>query len=451
MNHPRAADRISAPAMDQFNYALRDIGEQTMHFVIAFDGQLDTSRLKNACAAILAVAPVLSCRFVPAPAPYWERITPLSLQDLIRVHPATGSDDDLQALLTLPCDPATSPPVRLDILRDKNRDTLCITVHHAAMDAHGLIVYAELLAGYYRDPGAWRKTAYSTCMDRSLAGILLQFPLGGYVPEHVIPEPLHPGWAFPSPPGDCKERAFAIRSLPPDRVAVIRSAAKAREATINDVLLAVFFSALCDYIHPEPGLLVPIMLSLDLRRYLNVPMNGKKSATGSAENPALCGAIAAPEPDDIANLSVAFNVMLPTGLQSPDARINAAMAAMREHKANNPGLASAIDIESFGYANFTGIRERVRMMIADAASTGANTPFLGNIGIIPDAATAFSRSLPVLDAFITGIVINPPAIALGVTTFCNRMTLSIGYGSAAIPRAQMEGFMDTIVKYLPGS
>jgi len=449
MNSPRAAERIPAPPMDQFNYALQALAEQTMHFVIAFDGHLDDCRLKIACATTLAAVPVLGCRFVESPAPYWERITPLDPHDLVRIHPATGTDHDLQGILTLPCDPATSPPVRLDILRYGNRDTLCITVHHAVMDAHGLIVYAELLADCYRDPGAGCGNSSSTRTDRSLAGVLLQFPLHGHVPEHVLPEPLYHGWAFPSPSGDCKERAFAIRTLPPGRVADVRSAAKARAATVNDVLLAAFFSALCDYIRPEPGLLVPIMLSLDLRRYLDGTMNGKKPATGVVEN-SLCGAIAASAPDAFANLSVAFNVMMPTGIQSPDARIIAATAAMRVHKANNPGLASAIDIESFGYANFTGIRERVRMMIEDAAGTGTNTPFLGNIGIIPDAATAFSPALPVIDAFISGIVINPPGIALGVTTFCNRMTLSIGYGSAAIPRVQMEGFMDTIVKYLPG-
>ncbi|MDD5188631.1 MAG: hypothetical protein PHF57_10545, partial [Methanoregula sp.] len=253
------------------------------------------------------------------------------------------------------------------------------------------------------------------------------------------------------PVGTCTQRAFAIRTLPPTRLPEIRRAAKAHGATVNDVILAAFFSALCDAIQPEPGLLVPIMLSIDLRRYLNGSSDGQKSAMGGSENSVTFDALVTLVSKNIANLSVAFIVMLPTGIPSMDARIAAATAAMRVHKTNNPGIASAIDVESFGLANYPGILDRVQMINEEAKKNGTNVPFLGNIGIIPDAATAFSPDLPVKNAFLVGIVLNPPGIALGVTTFCDQMTLSIGYGSTTIPRAQMDGFLDTVVQYLPGA
>ena len=444
-------ERIPAPPEDQFNFALQALCEQTMHFVIAFDGHLDVTRLLTACAQTLALVPLLGCRFVEAPAPYWERITPLDPRELVRIHPASGSDDDLQHILALPCDPATRPPIRFDILRDKTRDTLCITVHHAVMDAHGLILYAGLLAGCYRDPKMACGTVPSTCPDRSLTGILSRFPGVAPVPETVMPEPHYTRWVFPAPAGTCTQRAFAIRTLPPTRLPEIRRAAKAHGATVNDVILAAFFSALCDAIQPEPGLLVPIMLSIDLRRYLNGSSGGQKSAMGGSENSVTFDALVTLVSKNIANLSVAFIVMLPTGIPSMDARIAAATAAMRVHKTNNPGIASAIDVESFGLANYPGILDRVQMINEEAVKNGTNVPFLGNIGIIPDAATAFSPDLPVKNAFLVGIVLNPPGIALGVTTFCDQMTLSIGYGSTTIPRAQMDGFLDTVVQYLPGA
>jgi len=442
MNSP-IAPRIPASAMDQFNYALRELGEQSMHFVIAFDGQIDEMQLKHACAATLAVVPVLGCRFVEADAPYWERITSFNADDLVRIHPSADRDLDLQKVLIAPIDPATSPPVRLDIIRSESRDTLCITVHHAAMDAHGLIVYAQLLASCYRDPGAWRNYL-SPCPDRSLAGILSRFSLQERVPVITPPTPMYPGWAFPSGPGDGKNRAFAIRTLSQKRLHAIKNAARFNGATVNDLLLAGFFSALCDYIHPQPGLFLPIILSIDLRRYLN----REKPAPDTMDTQASGAATSLPL-DAITNQSVAFNVLMPTGTRSFDDQIREATAAMRVHKANNPGLASAIDIESFGYANFTGICERVRMMKEASAGTGANTPFLGNIGILPEASTDFSPTLPVIGAFIAGIVIDPPGVALGVTTFRDQLTLSIGYGCDAIPHDTMEGFMDTLVGYFP--
>ena len=83
------------------------------------------------------------------------------------------------------------------------------------------------------------------------------------------------------------------------------------------------------------------------------------------------------------------------------------------------------------------------------AARHANPPFLGNIGIIPDECVAFSQDLSVTNAFVAGIVIDPPGIALGVTTFKGRLTLVTGYGAPAISHAAMEQFMDTLVSYLP--
>ncbi len=189
---------------------------------------------------------------------------------------------------------------------------------------------------------------------------------------------------------------------------------------------------------------VPIIISIDLRRYLN----GKDPELSQGQTFPDRTTPAVPL-DTIVNMSVAFNVMMPTGTCTFDDRIRQAAAAMQVHKANNPGLASAIDIESFGYANFAGIRERVRMMKESAEGAGVETPFLGNIGVIPESSTTFSPSLPVTNAFITGIIINPPGLALGITTFHNSLTLSIGYGSTAMPQEMMEGFMDRLIGCLP--
>jgi NRPS condensation-like uncharacterized protein len=173
------------------------------------------------------------------------------------------------------------------------------------------------------------------------------------------------------------------------------------------------------------------MVSMDLRRYLN------GSRPGSPIN-------------TICNQSVAFPVMMKTGTQSRDGMIACARDAMQAHKAHNPGIASAVDIESFGYAGFSCIRERVKTMKATYAACHANPPFLGNIGIIPEETVTFSQDIPVTSAFVVGIVLDPPGVALGVTTFKDRLTLAIGYGTPAIPHAAMERFMDTMVSYLPG-
>ena len=56
--------RIPVPPMDQFNYALQTVGDQSMHMVIAFKGLLDEERLCTATATVLTAVPGLGSRFV---------------------------------------------------------------------------------------------------------------------------------------------------------------------------------------------------------------------------------------------------------------------------------------------------------------------------------------------------------------------------------------------------
>jgi NRPS condensation-like uncharacterized protein len=416
--------------MDQFNYALQALGDQSMHMVIAFGGMLDEDRLREAAAEVLGEVPVLGSRFVECDAPYWERLPGIDRDTLVCVHPTSDPHRDLSRILAIPVDPATGPQICFHILRTKNNDTLCITVHHAVMDAHGLLACTRRIAECYWNPGCKTPPPAETT-DRSLAAVLAQFPETAHIRDQPAREDPPAGWAFPAGPGDGSIRNFAIRTLPASRLYEIKRAGKLQGATVNDVLLAAYFRALCTTICPTTGGPVPVMVSMDLRRYLN------GSRPGSPIN-------------TICNQSVAFPVMMKTGTQSRDGMIACARDAMQAHKAHNPGIASAVDIESFGYAGFSCIRERVKTMKATYAACHANPPFLGNIGIIPEETVTFSQDIPVTSAFVVGIVLDPPGVALGVTTFKDRLTLAIGYGTPAIPHAAMERFMDTMVSYLPG-
>jgi NRPS condensation-like uncharacterized protein len=416
--------------MDQFNYALRALSDQSMHMVIAFGGMLDEGRLRDAIATVLAEVPVLGSRFVECDAPYWERLPEINRDSLVYVHPTDDPHQDLPRVLAIPVDPAAGPQICLHILRTKRSDTLCITVHHAAMDAHGLLACTHRIAECYRNPDS-RAPPPAETTDRSLAAVLAQFPETAHIRDQPAPEDPPEGWAFPSGPGDGRTRDFAIRTLPASHLDAVKRAGKLQGATVNDVLLAAYFQALCTTICPGPGCPVPVMVSIDLRRYLN----GSRSISPYTT---------------ICNQSVAFAVMMTPGIESRDGMIAYARDAMQAHKVHNPGIASAVDMETFGYAGFSRICERVQTMKATYAACHANPPFLGNIGIIPEETVAFSQDIPVTNAFVAGIVIDPPGVALGVTTFKDQLTFVIGYGTPAIPHAAMEQFMDTLVSYLPG-
>jgi NRPS condensation-like uncharacterized protein len=423
--------RIPAPPMDQFNYALQAVGDQTMHMVIAFEDQIDEKRLRAAAAVVLADIPVLASRFVECDAPYWEHLPGSDYDTLVRIHHSTDPDRDLPTILTTPVDPAAGPQICIHLIRTKSNDTICITVHHAAMDARGLLACTRMLAEHYRNADCTTAPLAETT-DRSLNAVLSQFPESVHICDPPVPEDPPEGWGFPAGPGGGSTHDFVVRTLPASSLDAIKRVGKLQEATVNDVLLEAYFMALCTTIRPPPDRKVPIMVSIDLRRYLNdsPPLSLK---------------------DTICNQSVAFAVHMKPVLQSREEMIACARDAMLEHMTHNPGIASAIDLELFGYTGFTRICERVQTMKSTYDTRHANPPFLGNIGIIPEEVVAFSQDLPVTNAFVIGIVIDPPGVALGVTTFRDRLTLSIGYGTPAIKHAAMEQFMDMLVSYLPGA
>ena len=160
--------RIPAPPMDQFNYALQALGDQSMHMVISFRGLLDERRLMEAAASVLDEVPVLGSRFVGCDAPYWEYMTETNHAALIRIHLSSDPYRDLPRVLAIPVDPAAGPQICLHLLRTNSSDTLCITVHHAAMDAHGLLACTCMLAECYRNPDckATQQTEHNGSLPR---------------------------------------------------------------------------------------------------------------------------------------------------------------------------------------------------------------------------------------------------------------------------------------------
>lgn len=407
--------------MDQFNFALDAMGEQTMHLVIAFDGRMDPARLDAACREAFATVPVLCCRFVAEEAPYWERI-PVP-DHILEIVDTGDAESDLARVLGQPLDPAAGPQAQFCLLRGES-DTLCITVHHAAMDARGILALSSLLARCYRreHAGTWRTA------DRTLGPVLGRVPCAILETTAPPPQPTRFVWSFPVTGSPAARRDFVIRTLPPEVLLQARTFCHLRDVTINDLLLAAYHAALCDMIRPGNGAASPLMLSIDLRRYL------------TAAGDTAC--------DPCSNQSVAFEVSVPAGIRPFERAVSTFHAAMAEYKGCWPGIASALDLQAFGDAHFSAIRGRVRGMRSGSASSGAGTMFLGNIGIIPAGAVSYAPDLAVRSAFIAGIVIEPPSVALGVTTFCDRLTLTSGFFSPAVSRDAMEELLDRIAAYL---
>lgn len=437
---------IPASSLDQFNYVLSEICDQMMHLVVVFDWCPDAERLREAFRVSLDQAPILGYRFCEGEPPVWKPVQGLVPDSCFHVHAAGDPDLKIRQVLTEPLDSAVGPQIRLDlIVTSSGSGTLCISMHHAVSDAYGLQVYSGLLARLYREmPGTDCRPGYVIpSSQRSLDRYLSLFSPAERKEAVDRARPATDIWSFPYRSLACGNRDFAFLSLPKESLDAIRAYGRARSATVNDILLSAVFLALFETTQPAPGRMLPVLHSLDLRRHVpGTPASG----TGPGSMP----------PDrlvcDICNLSVAFNVILPSGVERTlDAVVPLVQEAMRRHKETNSGLASALETEALAQKGFVAFTEHIEAMKKSAFHDGGICPFFSNIGILPEDRLDFGPGLPVRQAFVAGMVEYPPGIILAASTFAGRLTFAMGYCADGVSRESVTGFLDTIVRYLPAS
>jgi len=165
-----------APVNDQWDFLLSTMWNQMIHLVIMVDGRLDEERLISAMHSTLETEPLLRCRFIDSPVPYWEELPALPPDTFFSVVNAENVNTALRHALFHRIDPCSGPQARLTLIRGRE-DTLVLSVNHAASDACGVKGTAALIARAYRGsaPGTAPDLPPSFAFDRSYAPVLSAF------------------------------------------------------------------------------------------------------------------------------------------------------------------------------------------------------------------------------------------------------------------------------------
>jgi NRPS condensation-like uncharacterized protein len=315
--------RIAAAHPDLIN-----AGRQ-ITFVLSFAGHLDHHAVKNALRALLEVEPILGCRLVgEGRKAYWERRDDINSLELITIEEGPVQDDAVKRFAARR--DSKSQPVQALLIRNEGGDALCISISHAVTDAAGakelLPVLSELYTRYLAEPDFWPlQGGYSDRGSWQLIDSAGLIETIGTIPAASPPEPVFRGPVGAGGPGGGTAGdepgkpggAIAMQVIGPDRFPAIREAADSRGATLTDVLLAAFFRALCNTLHPTEEVPLPLEVSVDMRYLL-------------------------PEEDDrrIANLSGAE---FPSFVWIPDEQFRTTLTRSKEQMdsftAGYPGLA----------------------------------------------------------------------------------------------------------------
>lgn len=144
----KQAERYPSELMDQFLFFQEDNNDHQIRGVIHFAGVLDRTCIEKAVMQSIRMIPVLGCRFVEnKKRSYWERL-PLDRRDAqIVTFIDTGNlKDEMTEFLSAKTDESKGPQVRVRMIRNAEKDTLCIVLNHMAFDGTGFKEYLYLVS-----------------------------------------------------------------------------------------------------------------------------------------------------------------------------------------------------------------------------------------------------------------------------------------------------------------
>ena len=416
------------------------MSDQQIHCVMTFDHPVVEDRIARAARLTLDAEPILSCRFVERPwRPYWERRDDPDHIEPCRLVQATDTNREVVHFLTTPIDPLDSPQVRLLLVRS-HVDTLCIKMNHMVADAGGTVEYAYLLAGIYR---ALTEDPKYTPMpnlkgSRSLSQISRRFGIVDKV--RILRRFRHEvanwsrsrswgHWDFPTDQGDDGSYTVVVRRLGPERFRTIKEYGRQHRATVNDIMVATYYRALCDLIDPPPGVPLGLSTTVDLRRYL-------PSRRGAA----------------ICNLPGSASVHISRDLNAPfEDTVGRIRDEMDAQKADYFGLwGLPFYVLQFKGRPFKVMRNFYDRVYDRMTREGNIEPFFTNLGVIDKHELVFGDA-EVTDAYLTAPIYYPPRFSVALSGFDESIALSFGVCPEAIAPSVVEAFFDRMESELPGS
>jgi NRPS condensation-like uncharacterized protein len=206
----------------------------------------------------------------------------------------------------------------------------------------------------------------------------------------------------------------------------LRAYCRAKGITFTDVLLTAFYRALISILNPPAGALLPVELSVDLRRYLP-----------SRRAIAICDLAAAYFPVIRHRPGVCF-----------DETLGEVRTATAKAKAGLPWLGAALFSHLVFLIPGDFQTPLARKLIRRVLSTGRAYPILSNVGVVDPRIFNFGDATAV-DMAGFAPVVYPPNFMLTVYLFRGQLSITSSFCDQAIDPQLVETFFNHLVDELP--
>jgi NRPS condensation-like uncharacterized protein len=397
---------------------------------ISFAGRIDENRLRRAVRLTLDAEPIMACRFVEHWfRPHWRRFENLDDIPFCEVRVSSDAPADMRRFI----EAVPDLPLHVLLLR-ADFDVLCLKIDHRLVDGQGMKDYAYLLADIYRCLEGDSRYVPLPNVNGDRSTIQIGKAFGLIERWRIRQKMLKSGkqsrtgrlkWKYPIPPHGPWEFSYSAGKLDAPRVRAIFRYAVRQRATVNQVLVAALYLAICEALPPPDGPL-PVAFAIDLRRYLP-----------SKKAPALTNLLG------LTTLAIDF-----PHEKSLDAVVKQIAAQMRVNKGLYLGLEPRFffftlpvvrylrDLIPYWCMKRAGRRlirstqKRLEAPVRETHSDGII--MMTDVGDIDPARVVFTGAV-VTDAFImSGVLRMPGMLGCCVSMFKESLTVGLGFGPSAL-------------------
>lgn len=420
--------RFPATGADTAISITRAVTNHRIGMRLAFDaGQLDPDRMAAAVRLSLDAEPILGCAFcTDERRAYWSRMTSL---DEATCFSATDSDDpdlDMDHFQASEV-PGTGPQVAVALFSAKDGDHLGIKVSHVVADGQAAKQYAYLLADIY--------SCLATEPSYAPEPNLVARPSGQDVWQRLTPQQrrearrakswANPTWSVPSVGATGLGLTFGTAFIEPHVFRGLKQYGKQRGATINDLMLAAVFRACVALFDPPVLKPLSLMCTAELRRYL-------------------------PEAQrlPVSNISISGSLDIERvdgeGFEGTLARVRERMAVWERQCYGAGPLANAEKLASLGYGVTKAL---LGLTFRMAGGSGKTYPWFTNIGVLDEARLSFAGAVPT-SGHMFGPSSNGPAVVPVISTYRDRLAISMGYCAQDMDASVIHGVLKAVVSEL---
>ena len=435
-------DKFPALVSDLQAYMLRDlVATGVGSVVISFAGQIDAWRLRNALRLLLDSEPILGCRFVGGRCPHWQRRDDLDACAAIELWSGGDIDQKITRFLTGTIDPSTAPLLKAAIARGKT-DVLYLQISHAVCDGPSAGRIVARLASIYKvlgdDPSA--SPPASENQIRDLRSVTQRFSLREKIAitwglRRVMSLPRF-SWGLPNDAGNSQFWGYLTMQFPPERVRLLLRYGRKKRATLTAIMLAGLYFAARQTLELTNDKIATISTTTDLRRFL--PRGAQETAPSNFVGP-IAFRIDPQGERSFDEVLVTLRDQLKDGLRDPtrSACVPAVVLSF-------PGLNAL-----FRQLPFERLHGHISRVMRKLLMQPVRRLGIANLGEFEPEMVVFGGPA-VTDMVMHGPLFYGPGVGMVFSTFCDHMSVSVGFSSTAAPENVIRRLLQALDASLPG-